>query len=416
MVEKLIGRYQLFDIDVTGLTGDLPLSPGDAGAAVLIRRKGIPVGFWMQEATGSVAAAQVAQRIVEHAGEQIVAEAIREEMGSASCSRAVPLVTVAICTKDRPAGVARLLRSLDDQASRLPDGSAGLEILVVDNAPSDERTRELAGRCNVRYVREPRPGLNFARNRALQEARGELLAFLDDDVVVDRHWSTGLASAWAENTDAAAFTGLVLPLALETGAQILFEVRGGFRRGFVRARYGSVLPGDRLYPGGAGIFGTGANMAFRTDVVKNLGGFDEALDTGRSLPGGGDLDMFYRIIRAGHPLVYEPRFLIFHEHRREMKALRFQYRRSWGFGFMCYVTKCLRTDPERRVNLTRLVVWWFVNDMFQVMRNYRNRLLGVPYVPASILVGELYGGAVGLLGGYGRSQRRVQKIRKRFET
>jgi glycosyltransferase involved in cell wall biosynthesis len=415
MAEGLVGRYQLFDIEVTRLTGDLPLSPGDAGAAVLIRRKGIPIGFWIQEATGSVPAADVARRVVEHAGTQIVAEAIREEMGQFP-PLALPLVTVAICTKDRPAGVERLLRSLDDQASRLPDGSAGLEILVVDNAPSDERTRELAARCGVRYVREPRPGLNFGRNRALQEARGELLAFLDDDVVVDRHWSAGLASAWGENPDAAAFTGQVLPLALETEAQILFEARGGFRRGFARVRYGPVLPGDRLYPGGAGIFGTGANMAFRTDVLRSLGGFDEALDTGASLPGGGDLDMFYRIIRAGHPLIYEPRFLIFHEHRREMKALRYQYTRSWGYGFMCYVTKCLQTDPERRVNLTRLVIWWFVNSLIQVRRNYRKRLLGVPYVPPSILVGEAYGGALGLLGGYGRSQRRVEKIRKRSGT
>ena len=419
MADGSTGRYTLFDIEVTGPIADLPLSPGDAGAAVLIRRKGVPIGFWMQDATasGCVSAGEVAQRIGAHANEKIVAEAIREEISPPSPLLALPLVTVAICTKDGSDGVERLLHSLSAQASALPKRSAGLEILIVDNAPSNERTRDLAARWSeVRYVREPRPGLNFARNLALKEAQGEWLAFLDDDVVVDSHWSEGFAAAWADNRDAAAFTGQVLPLELETEAQVLFEYRAGFRRGFDRVRYGAVLPGNRLYPGGAGIFGTGANMAFNTELVRRLEGFDEALDTGAALPGGGDLDMFYRIIRAGHALIYEPRFLVFHQHRREMKALRFQYRRSWGFGFMCYVSKCIRTDPERRVNLTRLIVWWFVKGLTDVLKQFKRSLQGERHVPPAILIGELYGGFVGLLGGYARSRRRIAKIRKRAVT
>jgi glycosyltransferase involved in cell wall biosynthesis len=378
----------------------------------------VPIGFWMQEATSSrcVSANEVAQRVSAYTSERIAAApAICGETRPPSATLPLPLVTVAICTKDRPEGVERLLRSLSDQASVLPIGSAGLDILVVDNAPSTERTREIAlRRPEIRYAREPRPGLDFARNLALREARGEILAFLDDDVVVDRYWAAGLASAWAANRDAAAFTGQVLPLELETRAQILFEFRAGFRRGFDRVRYEAALPGNRLYPGDAGIFGTGANMAFRTDVVRHLGGFDEALDTGAALPGGGDLDMFYRIIRAGYALIYEPRFLVFHQHRREMKALRFQYRRSWGYGFMCYVAKCIKTDPERRVDLTRLIGWWLVRDLTDLLRHSRKKLRGDRHVPPTIFIGELYGGVVGLFGGYARSQRRVETIRKRF--
>jgi glycosyltransferase involved in cell wall biosynthesis len=332
-----------------------------------------------------------------------------------SSAVSLPLLTIAICTKDRPEGVKRLLRSLSDQWAALPEGSAGLEILLVDNAPSDERTRELAGqRSELRYVREARPGLNFARNRALREARGEILAFLDDDVIVDQNWSAGLANAWRENRDAAAFTGQVLPMELETEAQVVFEMRGGFRRGFDRVRYGPVLPGNRLYPGGAGIFGAGANMAFRTEILRRMGGFDEALDTGAAVPGGGDLDIFYRSIRAGYVLVYEPRFLVFHQHRREMKSLRLQYRRSWGLGFMCYISKCLKNDPERRVNLIRLIYWWFVNDLIGLMMHFKKKVQGRRHLPPSIFLGELWGGAVGLLGGYTRSLRRVEEIRKRF--
>ena len=411
-------RYPLFDIELTRPLSDLPLSAGDAGVAILVRRKGIPIAFWLQEVNGieRIPAEELARKISSEAGEKIVVEAIRDEMTFLSSPICMPSLTIAICTRDRPEGVQRLIRSLREQMVALPKGMPAHEVLIVDNAPSDERTRELAANYpEVRYVREPRPGLNFARNRALREASGELLAFLDDDVIVDKHWSMGLAEAWAENRDASAFTGQVLPMELETEAQVIFEKRGGFRRGFDRIRYGPVLPGNPLYPGGAGIFGAGANMAFRVEVLKQLGGFDEALDTGAAVPGGGDLDTFYRIIRAGHPLVYEPRFLVFHQHRRDMKSLFVQYRRSWGLGFMCYVSKCLKNDPERRVNLIRLILWWFVNLLSYLQRHLRRKIQRRPHFPPSIFLGELWGGAIGLLGGYSRSQTRVKEIRKRFE-
>jgi glycosyltransferase involved in cell wall biosynthesis len=409
--------YAIFDIEVTRPMSDLLLSPADTGAAILVRRKGVPIGFWMQEANGNrhLAADDLARRIGAELGVRIVAQTIRDEMTASSASTALPPVTIAICTKDRPEGVERLLQSLRPIVAGMPEGSGHLEILLVDNAPSDDSTRDLAGQWpEVRYVREPRPGLDFARNRALREARGEILAFLDDDVTADRYWLAGLADAWAANRDAAAFTGLVLPMELDTEAQIVFEQRGGFRRGFDRIRYGPVLSGNPLYPSGAGSFGAGANMAFRTAVLRRMGGFDEALDTGAPVPGGGDLDAFYRIIRAGHVLVYEPRFLVFHQHRREMAALGRQYRRSWGFGFMCYLMKCIKSDPQRRIPLMRLIVWWFEDRLAHLLRELKKSARGEGDLPPSMLLGELWGGVIGLLGGYARSQRRVEKIRKRF--
>ena len=155
-------------------------------------------------------------------------------------------------------------------------------------------------------------------------------------------------------------------------------------------------------------------MAFSTAVFRKMGGFDEALDTGAPVPGGGDLDAFYRIIRAGHVLVYEPRFLVFHQHRRDMAALRRQYRRSWGFGFMCYMSKCIRNDPERRIVLIRLVVWWFTHHVARLLGSLKNSARGDHSVPPSMALGELWGGVLGLLGGYRRSQRRVETIRKQF--
>ena len=102
----------------------------------------------------------------------------------------------------------------------------GIEILVVDNAPSDGATASAAAQFpSVRYIVEKCAGLDFARNRAWLEAQGDWITYLDDDVIVDKWWFEGLQEAWRENQDASAFTGLVMPLELGSRAQILFERR-----------------------------------------------------------------------------------------------------------------------------------------------------------------------------------------------
>jgi GT2 family glycosyltransferase len=285
-----------------------------------------------------------------------------------------------------------------------------LSMLVVDNAPSDDQTRNVVEEFpGVRYVCEKKPGLDFARNRAWQEATGWIVAFLDDDVVVYRGWLQGLLEAYRVCPTAAGFTGLVLPYELETEAQLLFEKRGGFRRGFERIMFGQRMPRSPLYPVGAGISGAGANMAFVRDVLERIGGFDEALDTGAPLPGGGDLDMFYRIVRSGYAIVYEPRYLVFHQHRREISALRRQYK-SWGLGMMSFVAKAHRTDPAERKKILRFVAWWMRYQVLLLLRGLRGQRQFRP----DFVLAEMLGGLIGLCGEYDRSLRRVREIRRRF--
>lgn len=404
--------YTIVDIEVTQPLPTLSLSECDTGIALILRRKGKVIGFLMQAlpAKSALAPEELAHLLAKEVGAKILQESIREELLSPPANLTYPSLTVAICTKDRPDNLARCLKSLLQLQKPAKEGSPRFEILVVDNAPSNEQTKEIvASLPTVRYTREPLPGLDFARNRALQEARSEILAFLDDDVVVDRNWLDGFMEAWAENPDAAAFTGLVLPYELETEAQILFEQGGGFRRGFEKIRYGQALPGNSLYPCGSGIFGAGCNMAFRREILLKLGGFDEALDTGAPLPGGGDLDIFYRTIRAGYPLVYEPQYLVFHQHRREKEKLRHQYW-TWGLGFMAFVVKSYQNDPPQRSQLHRLVLWWFKYQF----RQFKERLKGRHPLPMPMLLSELWGGIVGLLGEYPRSLKRIERIRRQF--
>ncbi|MEG4961766.1 MULTISPECIES: glycosyltransferase [unclassified Microcoleus] len=404
--------YPILDIEVTQPLPTLTISEEDTGIAIVVRRKDKAVGLIVQPLPPKsvLSPEDLAQMIEREVGIKLLQEAIREELTPAENGERFPSLTVAICTKDRPENLARCLQYLLRLQTPIAGEKLYFEVLVIDNAPSDERTKELVDSLpGVRYAREPKPGLDFARNRALQEATGELLAFLDDDVTPDRQWLNGLMEAWTENPDAGGFTGLVLPYELVTEAQILFESRGGFRRGFEKIRYGQILPYNPLYPCGAGIFGAGCNMAFRRDVLLKLGGFDDALDTGAPLPGGGDLDIFYRVVRAGYPLVYEPRYLVFHQHRREYEKLRRQYW-TWGLGFMAFVVKSYQTDPSQRSKLRWLVGWWFADQLNQLQKSVR----GCHVLPPTMILAELWGGVVGLFGEYPRSLKRIEKIRQQF--
>lgn len=403
--------YAIVQLEVTQPLPTLSLTADKTGIALILRRYDRPVGLVLKALSTpcTITPPELSEWITQEIGTRLLQERIREELQPIEKSVQFPSLTVAICTKDRPNNVARLLQSL------LPlqhsQGKDQFEILVVDNAPSDDRTQEwVASYSNIRYTREAKTGLDFARNRALQEATGELLAFLDDDVTVDRQWLKGLQEAWAENSDAAAFTGLVLPYELETNAQILFEQRGGFRRGFQKIRYGKALPENSHYPCGAGIFGAGCNMTFRCDFLKAAGGFDEALDTGAPLPGGGDIDMFYRVIRAGYSLVYEPRYLVFHQHRRELDKLRRQYW-SWGLGLMAFIMKSYQYDPSQRSKFMLLLIWWFKDKLKLLLLC----LVKAQDLPPAMIWAELWGGIVGLLGEYDRSCNRVEVIRRQYE-
>src|SRR6476620_4053899 len=169
----------MFEIEVTKPLPRLSLNEGQSGLAIIVRRKGRPVGFWLDAPAPKkvVEPEELAQRIIGEAGQALMAEAIREEIASPP-EATLPSVTIAICTKDRPDQLAGLLTSLQSSVAAAVRQNAALEIIVIDNAPSDDRTRQtVLSFPGTRYVLEPKRGLNFARNRAVLEARGDWVAF-----------------------------------------------------------------------------------------------------------------------------------------------------------------------------------------------------------------------------------------------
>lgn len=310
-----------------------------AGALILLRLKGKPVGqALLPVIRGRVGKENLREALMAAADTGFWEQWLLNHLGvieNRATNGLFPPATVAVCTRDRPNDLRRCLEAL----MKLPDD--GQEFLVIDNCPSTDATRQLVMNYeHVRYVREDLPGLNIARNRALREARNEIVAFSDDDAMPDPNWLRGLLCNF-ENPLVFCVTGLTMPLELETDPQICFQRLGGFERGFKHI----VFDGIHNLPLAGWQVGAGVNMAIRRSAVELVGYFDERLDAGMPTNSGGDSDYFNRILAAGYLIVYSPEALNWHRHRSDWKALR---RQVFGYetGGFALLTRNLLVGGE----------------------------------------------------------------------
>jgi GT2 family glycosyltransferase len=297
---------------------------------------------------------------VEDIRREAVREALRAPEGTVF-SRAhdefitrAPLCSVVVCTRDRPEALRRCLSSLANQDH--PDYA----VWVVDNAPARGATRQVVesfGTCmDIHYVAEPIRGLSRARNAVLRsDLSGDWVAWLDDDEVADSMWLTELMRAFDGRPEVVAASGVVIPAQLDTQAQIWFEQFGGHSKGrgftpdlFSRGSWSKQHP---LYP--LPPFGVGANMAFRTETLRLLGGFDEALGAGTPSQGSEDTKIFTDVLLAGGAVAYWPSAVTRHFHRRDLEGLRRQMR-GYGSGLTAFYTASVLGRPSAAIDLIRL--------------------------------------------------------------
>ncbi len=358
---------------------------GDAGPArTTLRLHGIPVGVATLEGSRATRQRAVGRALLGSARLPILEELARRQLDHGLRPTAwatpgppqrvrMPELDIAICTRDRPDDLARTLQAL------APYAGNDVRIIVVDNAPSNTATRDVVERSGVEvtYRCEPAPGLDHARNHALDVSRAPVLAFVDDDVVVDAGWVTAVRRAF-RSPDVAMVTGLVEPWSMASEAARCFEAFGGFGRGFQCQWLAAPRRSAIAMPwANTGRHGTGANLSFRRALLLAVGGFDPALDAGTPAAGGGDLEAMFRILKAGGVQLYAPHAMVRHAHRSSMEGLLGQIE-SWGTGMSAHVESIRCAFPDERGALRRLDAWRYTA---RYARRLGGAMIGPPWPP-----------------------------------
>ncbi len=238
-------------------------------------------------------------------------------------------ISAIVCTYNRCESLRDTLQALRDQV--VGDG-VQLDIIVVDNNSTDQTKRvveeaAIVSVWPIRYLFEPQQGLCYARNQGIREARGDVLAFTDDDVIPESNWVQALVDTFA-NDHIDCVGGKVLPMWLSAPPAWLAADRGGDLWGML-----AMLDHDqeiRLMDRPSQNFIFGANMAFRAKVFHDVGMFRTDLGPkGHVALRGDDTEIVDRIFQAGKRIVYTPHAVV--RHKVPAERMNKAYFRQWKF-------------------------------------------------------------------------------------
>jgi glycosyltransferase involved in cell wall biosynthesis len=263
-------------------------------------------------------------------------------------------ISVVLCTYNRCEDLATALQSI---AASEVASSVNWEVLVVDNNSTDQTRNVVEGFCRLyparfRYVFEPKQGLSYARNAGVANARGEVLAFTDDDVTVKSTWLQNLTAELLSADGWAGAGGRTLPAQKFTPPSWLsndFDNWGGIV--FAYFDIGNS-------PGELDRAPFGANMAFRKTVFAKYDGF--RTDLGRNPGdkiGNEDTEFGRRLMAAGERLRYEPSAVVYHP-VPEGRITK-EYFFSWWFDYGRAMSRELGERPD---------VWGIPRDYLSLLR------------------------------------------------
>jgi glycosyltransferase involved in cell wall biosynthesis len=177
-----------------------------------------------------------------------------------------------------------------------------LEVILVDDGSTD-RTAEIAAKYGVTVVeRASRGGISSARNEGIKIARGEIVAFVDADCIVDSEWLEHLTSHFTEPRVAGA------------GGLLLCKNQG------LIAKFRSFKEREQWSEGTKcmkALFLPGGNGSYRSDIVRSLGGFDPRFAQPR---GHEALELGHRIRKSGYILIGDPHALVWHLREGDVRS------------------------------------------------------------------------------------------------
>jgi glycosyltransferase involved in cell wall biosynthesis len=245
-------------------------------------------------------------------------------------------ITVILCTYNRSGSLARALESI---AAQTVPAEIKWEVLVVDNNSKDQTRALVEEFClkhpdRFRYLFEPQPGKSYALNTGIREARGKILAFIDDDVSAEPTWLRNLTSE-LHSSEWAGAGGRILPEKSFSPPRWLSAKEA---RSFAPLALFDLGP----HPGPLAESPFGTNMAFRKEVFERFGGFRTDLGPRPdSIIRGEDTEFGKRVLAAGLRLRYEPSAVVYH------------------------------AMPENRVRKKYFLAWWFDKGRSE-MREFGN--------------------------------------------
>lgn len=313
-------------------------------------------------------------------------------------------ISVVVCTRNRPELLRRTLTRLVEIVP------IEHELVVVDNAPRDDQTALVVAGFGdrIRLVVEPTPGLARARNCGLAAAVNRYVLFTDDDIEPEPSWIDVIGATFAAHRGAVCVSGSVLPMSLCTPAELRFQEFGGYVADFCETEYHMSMspPPSQLFPFHPRLLGTGANMAFRAEALRSIGGFDEALGAGTAAMGGEDIDVAVRLLLAGHLLVRQPAAVVWHASLTTDAELVAQIE-GYGCGLAAAFSKFLSQRSTMGAVLRRLPVGVRTALSDDSVKNERR---SASY-PRELRRAELRGMTRGLFA-YHTSRRRLRAIRR----
>lgn len=273
------------------------------------------------------------------------------------------LITIIVCTYNRSESLRRTLSSIYEQNDL---DKIKYEVIVVDNNSTDNTKDIVKGLSlaynNIRYYFEPQAGIAFARNRGIKEAAGDIIAFTDDDCVVDKNWLKSIKETFARY-DPDCIGGKIAPL--WEGPKPSWLTRKLYGR-LALLDYGSdllELTSDErsLYT---------ANMALRIAVFKKYGAFQENIGRkAERLFSGEDTAYIERLLSYKMKVLYQPEMIVSHTIQRS--RLRKNYFRKWHFDTGISQVMIPETEEVKYIgfNIPRYHVRKFLNSVWGYIRS-----------------------------------------------
>jgi GT2 family glycosyltransferase len=248
---------------------------------------------------------------------------------------------VVVPTRNRGELIAETLTSL------LALRGAGLRIVVVDQS-TDDRTRRTVdaiaqGDLRVHVEATDTVGSSAARNLGAEVAGTDVVAYTDDDCIVEPDWLEQILREF-ENPEISAVYGRLLPHGFKgrDGTEVGFKAAGE------RTEYSGRTPPWYI--------GHGGNMAFRRRDLLGAGGFDPLLGAGGLFGACEDPDIAYRLLARGKKVAYTATALSYHKHWKDWRAQQ-RMERAYGVGAGAQFAKYVRSGDLYGLRLFCAWTW-----------------------------------------------------------